>query len=276
MRRLLGRRGLDTDDAGLTLPDPVAEASRALAGISSASVLGRVALGRQAGVRVQRLGRESAVPCGTSPGPRRAHLEGFDLYLSLPVPADDRPRLEQLCRYLLRPTVAEDRLRLTADGRVLLELKSEWADGTSHLLFEPVELLEQLAALTPRPRINLVVYHGVLAPHARWRDRAVAYEGLQLLPRAPVADSAAPPLPERLGAAPGKPRSWAWVDLMRRAFELDVLACPRCGGRMRVIGTIEDPRVIRQILTHLGLPTEIPSPRPPPARAADLFSDISA
>lgn len=63
---------------------------------------------------------------------------------------------------------------------------------------------------------------------------------------------------------------------MRRAFELDVLACPRCGGRMRVIGTIEDPRVIRQILTPLRLPTEIPSPRPPPARAAALVSDISA
>lgn len=37
--------------------------------------------------------------------------------------------------------MAEDRLQLTADGRVLLELKSEWADGTSHLLFEPLELV---------------------------------------------------------------------------------------------------------------------------------------
>jgi hypothetical protein len=39
-------------------------------------------------------------------------------------------------------------------------------DGTTHLLFEPVELLEKLAALTPRPRINLILYRGVLAPHA--------------------------------------------------------------------------------------------------------------
>jgi hypothetical protein len=54
---------------------------------------------------------------------------------------------------------------------------------------------------------------------------------------------------------------------MRRAFDIDVLACPRCGGRMRLIATVEDPRVIRQILAHLGLPTEVP--RPPPARAAD-------
>ncbi len=61
---------------------------------------------------------------------------------------------------------------------------------------------------------------------------------------------------------------------MRRAFEIDVLACPRCGGRMRLISTIEDPRVIRQILAHLGLPTEVPHRRPPPARPAALFADI--
>lgn len=41
-----------------------------------------------------------------------------------------------------------------------------------------MELIEKLAALTPRPRINLILYHGVLAPHARWRARVVAYGAL--------------------------------------------------------------------------------------------------
>jgi hypothetical protein len=31
---------------------------------------------------------------------------------------------------------------------------------------------------------------------------------------------------------------------------------------MRVVATIEDPVVIRKILTHLGLPTDVPAPRP--------------
>ncbi len=88
-----------------------------------------------------------------------------------------------------------------------------------------------------------------------------------------LGDSAAPHIPELCGEAPSRPRYWAWADLMRRAFDLDVLACPRCGGRMRLIATIEDPRVIRQILAHLGLLTEVPHPRPPPPQAADLFSD---
>ena len=64
---------------------------------------------------------------------------------------------------LVSAAVAQDRLRLLTDGRVVLTLKTAWADGTRQLIFEPLTLLEKLAALTPRPRTNLVLYHGVLA-----------------------------------------------------------------------------------------------------------------
>jgi len=56
-----------------------------------------------------------------------------------------------------------------------------------------------------------------------------------------------------------------WAQLMARSFGFDVLACPWCGGRLRLIALIEDPRVIRRILGHLGLPTEVPAARPPRA-----------
>jgi putative transposase len=127
-RRLLRRRGLDRDD-DLIPPDPLAEESGALAAITSASVHGRIALGRRAGARVWRLGHDPEALGITSTGPRQAHLDGFDLHANLGVAATDRARLEQLCRYLLRPPVAQDRLRLTADGRVRLALKTPWADG---------------------------------------------------------------------------------------------------------------------------------------------------
>jgi hypothetical protein len=132
--------------------------------------------------------------------------------------------------------------------------------------------------VTPRPRDNLVLYHGVLAPHARWRPRAVSYEGstTPLVATGAVGSGARGDV-ELQKEAPGKPRYWAWADLMRRAFDRDVRACPRCGGRMRLLATIEDPRVIRRILAHLRLPPEGPDPSPsraPPGATGDLFADL--
>jgi hypothetical protein len=109
-------------------------------------------------------------------GPCHARRNGFDLHAAVVVPPRDRARLERLCRYALRPPVAHDRIHLTPAGHVLLDLRHRWADGTTHLLFEPIELLERLAAITPRPRINLLLYYGVLGargvavPHRRNRS----------------------------------------------------------------------------------------------------------
>jgi rhodanese-related sulfurtransferase len=58
--------------------------------------------------------------------------------------------------------------------------------------------------------------------------------------------------------------AWTWAALMRRVFALDVLACPRCGGRLRVIATVQDPAVVRAILAHLGLAPGPDSPGPAP------------
>src|SRR5207244_13143552 len=139
--------------------------------------------------------------------------------------------------------------------RILLPLKAEWTDGTTGLLFEPVELLERLAALTPRPRINLVLHHGVFAPHSRWRARVVAYGREPTVPLDVDESSAAPPPAPPATNSPGRPRepstqepapavaepapsprprAWSWPDLLRHTFAVDVFACPRCGGRMRV------------------------------------------
>ena len=49
---------------------------------------------------------------------------------------------------------------------------------------------------------------------------------------------------------------------MRRSYGLDVLACPRCGGRLRLVALIDERSVIERILRHLGFPTELPPPRP--------------
>lgn len=52
-------------------------------------------------------------------------------------------RLERLCRYAGRPPVATERLSLLLDGRLLYRLKRHWRDGTTHMIFEPLELVEK-------------------------------------------------------------------------------------------------------------------------------------
>jgi hypothetical protein len=49
----------------------------------------------------------------------------------------------------------------------LLRLRRPWRDGTRAIRFEPSEFLEKLAVIIPRPRINLLIYHGAFAPRGR-------------------------------------------------------------------------------------------------------------
>ena len=179
------------------------------------------------------------------------------------VPAGQRARLEQVCRYVLRPPVASDRLAVAGDGRVLVTLRHPWADGTSVVALDPLTFLGRLAVLVPRPRINLLLYQGVLAARSAWRAEVV---------RLAVAPEAAGVGPAAAQPEPGAPhfslaRGLRWADLMRRIFAFDVLACGHCGGRLRLIALIEQSAVTTRILRHLGLPMEVPSPcagRSPP------------
>ena len=89
------------------------------------------------------------------------------------------------------------------------------------------------------------------------------------MPRGAPAAPTNPPVDPASGVMPRpSARGASWAQLMRRAFDVDVLACPRCGGRLRLIALIESSSVARRILTHLGLPADVP--RPAPARAPPI------
>src|SRR6266704_3652857 len=90
---------------------------------------------------------------------------------------------------------------------------------------------------------------------ARGRGRG-ASEPTALAPLAPLAAGA-----EGIEAKSGS-RAWSWAALMHRAFAVDVLACPHCGGRLRLIATLHDPAVIRKLLAHLGMARSGPSAGP--------------
>jgi len=184
---------------------------------------------------------------------RSAQIDGFSLHADTDIAAGDRDRLERVSRYMLRPPLAYDRFDLANNGKITYELKRPFSDGTTHIVFEPGELIEKLAALVPFPHKNLIRYHGVLAPNARWR-RHVVPKPPQPLPLETPPDQ---------NTEPKKRRRHPWSELMMRVFAIDVLACANCGGRMSIISTITDPAVIPPFLRSIGLP-----PHPPPLHTA--------
>ena len=89
-------------------------------------------------------------------GKRCYSVNGFSLHCNTSINTHARDRLEKLIEYIARGPLSNERLEITSDGKIKLQLKSSWNDGTTHLLFTPGEFLEKLAAIIPPPKSHLV------------------------------------------------------------------------------------------------------------------------
>jgi hypothetical protein len=261
---VLPRRGEETRDEEF---DPAVLDPSVMDIVQAASIREWIGLSNDPR-RVPYLGREEEGKGWVRPEskPFCAVLDGFTLHAGVRIRAGDRRGLEQLCRYVLRPPFSGERLEILEDGRVLYGFRRPRADGTSHLVLKPVEFVEKLAALVAPPRAHLVRYSGVLGPHAKVRGRVVREEAEEECGHGErkAKDGEGSPARRRR-----RRTRKDWATLMRRTLGLDVLACPKCGGRMRVIATIEDAEVAGKILRAMGLSDEVPPlapacPRPPP------------
>ena len=120
----------------------------------------------------------------------------------------------------------------------------------------PLEFMQRLAALVPRPRLHLIRFHGVLAPNAKLRPLVV--------PQGPEVEEqtteAAPASECETETVQDRPHRISWARLLRRVFDIDMQHCPNCGaGELKIIAAILERPVIEKILSHLGL-----DPQPPP------------
>lgn len=172
---------------------------------------------------------------------------------------DERKKLERLCRYLSRSAVSEKRLSLTPNGNVRYQLKTPYRDGTTHVIFEPLDFIARLAALVPKPSVNLTHFHGVFAPNSKLRALATAAKRGKGT-KAKVLDELQTPTDPRA--------SMIWAQRLKRVFNIDIETCRDCGGAVKVIVCIKDPVVIRKILCHLKSKDETPAPVPKPASRA--------
>ena len=190
LMKLLTRKGVFVEEQGQTyMTDDAADLdeARALRPLQAAACTYRIAFGPRAGQKV--LTRQGAMPRDADIKKTLcADIDGFSLHAAVRCGAVDRQGLEQLCRTITRPALANERVQTNAAGQVVLKLKTAWSDGTTHLVMSPLEFMQRLAALVPRPRLHLIRFHGVLAPNAKLRALVVPQAPEQLPQTAPPAD----------------------------------------------------------------------------------------
>jgi hypothetical protein len=131
------------------------------------SITYRIAVGPQAGRKAFTL---QTIPAREQDHdhPNLAKTAGFSLHAGIAAKAHQRHKLERLCRYIARPAVATNRLALTPQGNVRYTLKTPYRDGTTHIILEPLDFIARLAALVPKPRVNLTRFARIVLILARF------------------------------------------------------------------------------------------------------------
>jgi hypothetical protein len=228
--------------------------------LQSAACTYRLALGPRAGQKVLTLQTVPSIEV-PSPSQRCANEQGFSLHAEVRGAMNQRDKLEQLCRYITRPAIAHERISINQNGDVVLRLKTPYKDGTTHVVMSALEFMQRLAALVPRPRLNLIRFHGVLAPNAKLRSSIIPGAQQNLNNRPDHSGD---------GARGSHASRMSWAQLLKRVFDIDVAHCPHCGGPLKIIAAIQSPSAITRILGHLGLPTRAPPKAPP--RSLDQFA----
>jgi hypothetical protein len=198
-----------------------------------------------------------------------ANVAGFSLHAGVMSNAQDRGKLERLCRYITRSGVSEKRLAITTYGKVRYQLKTPYRDGTTHVIFEPLDFIARLAALVPKPRVNLTRFHGVFVrggPPPNSRHRVTITPALRNKTK-----QALPTGQEKTRAQ--KHQSMTWAQRLKRVFGIEIETCEQCGGAVKVIASIEDPLVIQKILSYLNTKNdEVVELLPPQSRAPPQIS----
>ena len=243
LARLLERAGyLEREEGGcLTLEGFEDEVMNHLQG---SSITYRVAVGSQQGRKVLTLKTlPSRDEFDESTGQALAKAGGFSLHAGVSAKANQRGKVERLCRYIARPAVSLPRLERLSDGTICYELKTPYKNGTTHVVFEPLDFIARLAALVPKPRVHLTRFHGVFAPNSKFRTEVTRESKTKNNQSAAVAV-------QEEGEERRSKMSWAMR--LKRVFNIDVTVCRHCQGHVRIIACIEEPRVIHKILAYMN------------------------
>jgi hypothetical protein len=168
---------------------------------------------------------------------------------------DDRAR-EALSQYIVRAPVSLE--KITWDSRtdtVTWKAPRTGPHKGKERYFDGLDFIAQLTLHIPEKGKHLLRRYGVYSSRSRgtWRDRPGLrnrapenWYGFSTVPR--TVDNREGEAEEVTKVASRK----AWARLLAKVYEIDVLRCPECGGRMSVIAVIREPESIRRIIDCMG------------------------
>ena len=109
-----------------------------------------------------------------------------------------------------------------------------------HIVLDPLDFIARFAALVPPPRYTPeAISRRVRGARGVRAAITPGGRGAGARKRAVTRERPAP-----------KDIRMNWARRLKRVFGIEIEQCVRCGGRLKVIASIEEPELIERILSH--------------------------
>jgi len=173
----------------------------------------------------------------------RWHHTGFNVHSK--VRAASKREAERVGKYMIRPLLSLKKLFFDETaGKVRYQYSRH---GSQEESMDYLEFIARVTSHIPDKGQVMVCYYGLYSNAHRGKMRKAG------------ALSFHPPIIEGEYHIPSR----GWAEMIRKVYEVDPLRCPSCGGQMRIISFIEEPKIIDRIIGHLKLTFEAERPPPP-------------
>jgi hypothetical protein len=169
---------------------------------------------------------------------------GFSVHSQ--VRAETTSEAERVGKYIIRPVLSLERLFFDeTSGRVRYQHSRH---GSREESMDYLEFIARVTSHIPDKGQVMIRYYGLYSNAHRGKMRKAGTQ------------TSYPPIIED---GPDYVLSKGWAEMIRKVYEIDPLLCPSCGGRMRIISFIDEPKTIDRIIRHLELTFEAERPPPP-------------
>jgi hypothetical protein len=176
---------------------------------------------------------------------------GFNVFAAESTPATNTDARRFLARYLKRCPLSLERMSLVNSGsEPKVRIVKKLHDAETHRDFTPLEFLAELQQHIPITWEQTTRYFGKYASRTRGAERRRRQWHKRFNPDAPASfidchASIIEPMPKA---------SKTWAALIKRVYEVDPLVCTKCGGQMKILAFLQQPKEIEAICNNLGIP----------------------